>query len=233
MIKSNNKINLIIIVLGFTTLINAQYIESWNAVGDYYIGTQNTDSDNQKEIVFIWNDGGQKHVVVIDGATGNIDWDSGSWYGISSGITWGGDPGLQNPTHPRLIDIDSDGIYEILFRGQQFDGDEYKWHLYSFTGGVGNVMGDYLPRNPKLSQNFPNPFNPSTTIEYSLEKSGDVKIQIFNIKGRLVITLVDNYKTPGSYSVNWNPNSLSSGQYFYQIVVDGQPVSTKKAIFLK
>ncbi len=92
---------------------------------------------------------------------------------------------------------------------------------------------DLLPSEFNLSQNYPNPFNPSTTIEFSLEKSGDVKIQIFNIKGQLVETLVDNYKTPGSYYVNWNPSSLSSGQYFYQIVVDGQPVSTKKAIFLK
>lgn len=232
MMKSNNKINLIIILLGFSTLVNAQYTEIWNVVGSYYIGTQNTDSDTQKEIVLLWYVEYQNyHILVIDGTTGNIDWDSGSWHYIGYG--YGQYSGLQNPVHPRLIDIDSDGIYEILFKGKQFDGDEVKWHLYSFTGGIGNVSGDYLPRNPKLSQNFPNPFNPSTTIEFSLEKSGDVKIQIFNIKGQLVETLVDNYKTPGSYSVNWNPSSLSSGQYFYQIVVDGQPVSTKKAIFLK
>ena len=232
MIKSNNKINLIIIILGFTTLLNAQYTEIWNVDVSYtYVGTQNTDSDNQKEIVFAGYESDGDHIYVIDGATGNFDWDSGSWSTIYYGS--GSSAGLQNPIHPRLIDIDSDGIYEILFCGRQFDGDESMWHLYSFTGGTGNVSGDYLPRNPKLSQNFPNPFNPSTTIEFSLEKSGDVKIQIFNIKGQLVETLVDNYKTPGSYSVNWNPSSLSSGQYFYQIVVDGQPVSTKKAIFLK
>lgn len=85
----------------------------------------------------------------------------------------------------------------------------------------------------KLHQNFPNPFNPATTINYSLKKSGHVKIRIFNIKGQLVETLVDLFKTPGTYSISWDPNGLSSGQYYYQIVVDGNPVLAKRAVFLK
>lgn len=121
------------------------------------------------------------------------------------------------------------------------------WHPINVTSGSeislvisesGQVLtikenGGSIPNSHHLSQNFPNPFNPTTTIGYTLERTGDVKIRILNIEGQIVETLVDNYKTPGSYSVYWNPSALSSGQYFYQIVVDGQPVSTKKAVFLK
>ena len=83
-----------------------------------------------------------------------------------------------------------------------------------------------------LNQNYPNPFNPITTIEYEMPKNGNVNVSIYNVKGELVEKLVDGYNTSGKYSIQWNPQNMSSGQYFYQISVD-EFVQTKKMVILK
>jgi hypothetical protein len=68
-----------------------------------------------------------------------------------------------------------------------------------------------------LQQNFPNPFNPSTTINYSLPVSGNVKLTVYNILGRKVATIVDGYKAAGNYSVLFNGSNLASGIYMYRL----------------
>ena len=68
-----------------------------------------------------------------------------------------------------------------------------------------------------LGQNFPNPFNPTTTIAYQIPKDGRVTIKIFDITGREVTTLVDEFKSSGQYSVKFDASRLSSGIYFYSI----------------
>ena len=85
----------------------------------------------------------------------------------------------------------------------------------------------------KLNQNFPNPFNPSTTINYELMKSGFINLKIYNIKGQLVKTLVNKEMNTGKHSVVWNAKGFISGQYFYQISIDGKVVQTKKSICIK
>ena len=87
----------------------------------------------------------------------------------------------------------------------------------------GSDAGDILPVTTDLSQNFPNPFNPITTINYSLVEAGRVKIEIFNIKGRKVLTLVDEHKDIGFHHTVWNGKdhngkSVASGLYFYNMV---------------
>ncbi len=72
-----------------------------------------------------------------------------------------------------------------------------------------------------LSQNYPNPFNPSTVIQYSLEKSALVKIDIFNVLGQQVSTLLDTYQQAGNYKIQFNGRGLESGVYYYRISMDG------------
>jgi len=88
-----------------------------------------------------------------------------------------------------------------------------------------------------LESNYPNPFNPITTIEYSIAKPGLVDITIYDIAGVKVISLVSGYKHSGSYSVNWygqniTGDQVSSGVYFYRIFTDGF-TATEKMLFLK
>jgi uncharacterized repeat protein (TIGR01451 family) len=89
-----------------------------------------------------------------------------------------------------------------------------------------------FPLQYKLHQNYPNPFNPITHIKYDLPKSSKVKIDIFNILGQKVITLVDDHKKAGSYSVDFNGSKFASGLYFYRIEADNFQ-KTRKMIFMK
>ena len=88
-----------------------------------------------------------------------------------------------------------------------------------------------------LGQNFPNPFNPTTTINFSIPESGHVNIMIYDILGRHVRTLVDKSHSAGNYSVMWdatdmNGSKISAGIYFYTIKA-GNFLSTKRMLFIK
>jgi hypothetical protein len=83
-----------------------------------------------------------------------------------------------------------------------------------------------------LSQNFPNPFNPSTQIVYHILSSGPVLLQVFDVLGRNVATLVNDTQQPGRYSISFNASSLPSGLYFYQLRT-GTVSETKRMMLLK
>ncbi|MGE5458615.1 MAG: T9SS type A sorting domain-containing protein, partial [Methanococcaceae archaeon] len=88
-----------------------------------------------------------------------------------------------------------------------------------------------------LGQNYPNPFNPSTRISYNITKPGTVKLNVFDVMGRHVKTLVDTNQQSGNYSVIWNGvndlgQKISSGIYFYSLS-SNEMTETKKMILLK
>jgi hypothetical protein len=83
-----------------------------------------------------------------------------------------------------------------------------------------------------LEQNYPNPWNPTTTINYSLEKEGNVKLAVYNVIGSKVATIVNEYKQAGSYSVQFNGSNLASGIYLYRLE-SGIYSASKKFILLK
>ncbi|GAF80334.1 unnamed protein product, partial [marine sediment metagenome] len=97
--------------------------------------------------------------------------------------------------------------------------------------------GKTIPGEFLLYQNYPNPFNSNTTIEYDLKKSTRVEIKIFDILGKEVITLVNNIESPGRKSIIWNGtdqngNLVSTGVYFYNLVID-EATFTKKMLLIK
>ena len=83
-----------------------------------------------------------------------------------------------------------------------------------------------------LSQNYPNPFNPTTKINFSLPKSGNTTLKVYDMLGKEVMTLVNDFKTAGSYVVEFNASTLSSGTYFYRLESNGF-VDTKKMLLIK
>ncbi len=94
-----------------------------------------------------------------------------------------------------------------------------------------------IPKVTKLNKNYPNPFNPETTISYSVKNAGPVSINIFNIKGQKIRTLVNEDKVAGNYKVVWkgldnNNKKVASGIYFYRMK-SGNYTSTKKMILMK
>ena len=106
--------------------------------------------------------------------------------------------------------------------------------LYTSNGGVTAVEGNQtnVPGSFKLDQNFPNPFNPVTTIRYQLPRTGFVTLKVYDLLGREVTTLVNEEKSAGKYEVKFDGSNLSSGIYFYRIKA-GNFIDTKKFVLLK
>jgi hypothetical protein len=119
-------------------------------------------------------------------------------------------------------------------------------HSISLTGGSVNI--DYLqlaerisssvkqtsnlPQAFSLAQNYPNPFNPSTTIDFSLGKTSNVRLTVYNILGQKLATLVDNQMNAGAYSVQFDARNFASGVYFYRLEA-GDFRANKKMLLLK
>lgn len=89
-----------------------------------------------------------------------------------------------------------------------------------------------IPAMFELGQNYPNPFNPITTIQISLPKSGIVQIKVHDILGTEIRNLLNEYKAAGTYNIEFDANSLSSGVYFYTLQA-GNFAQTKKLLLLK
>ena len=87
-----------------------------------------------------------------------------------------------------------------------------------------------VPTKFALDQNYPNPFNPATTITYAVPEASRVRLEVFDLLGRLVVVLVDERRTPGYYEVVFDGSRLSSGVYFYKMT--GERFSQTKSLML-
>ena len=121
----------------------------------------------------------------------------------------------------------------VLYRLKQIDynGD------YEYSEQIAANL-TFIPSEYYVSQNFPNPFNPSTTIQYSLPVESNVSIKIYNSLGEMIVNLLSESKPAGSYEVIWNAQEFSSGVYYYSFEVtsvDGTQShrEMKKIVFLK
>jgi hypothetical protein len=95
-----------------------------------------------------------------------------------------------------------------------------------------DASGSFKINDFQLAQNYPNPFNPSTKIKYSIPRSSFVTLKVFDMLGREVFTLVNEYKPANNYEIEFNASRLPSGIYFYRIQA-GSFVETKKLVLLK
>ena len=109
-----------------------------------------------------------------------------------------------------------------------------KW---KYTGTLPTItsveqVGEIVPNTYQLLQNFPNPFNPSTTIEFSLQKSGFVTLKVYNVLGQEVMTLVNGQKDAGTYRATFDARNMTSGTYFYTLTA-GSFTQTNKMLLVK
>lgn len=138
---------------------------------------------------------------------------------------------LENPNHSLMFVYTEvvDGSAHSLSMTPEFQG-------VSFAPS--EVAGtELLPGEFSLAQNAPNPFNPQTRIDYDIPKATNVRLEIFNVLGQHVTTLVDEFQEPGSKSVIWDGRdnsgyTVSSGIYFYRMDA-GEFSLTRKMMMLK
>lgn len=129
---------------------------------------------------------------------------------------------------PRGVAWSSD--FQTMYTAD-FDGNVIKkWHksLRKTTAQTDQARLDGF----YLGQSYPNPFNPTTTIDYQIPEAVWVNISIYNTRGELVKTLIDEFKDRGSYEIQWQPEAVASGLYYYQIKA-GNFQATKKCFYLK
>ena len=134
-------------------------------------------------------------------------------------------------------------------------GDKYILALVLHSGGKGVFRGniylmpgsnDFLTEYSELEiinhgymlQSYPNPFNPETTISFSIPKTSKIELTVYNIKGQKIRILKNEIKSAGKHSVVWsgkdtNGNQVSSGVYFYKLNINGKTEIVKKCLLLK
>jgi hypothetical protein len=119
---------------------------------------------------------------------------------------------------------------------------DYRLKQIDFNGNfsyfnLSNEVEVGVPSKYDMSQNYPNPFNPTTKVDYDLPYDGKVSILLYDISGREVANLVNEVKTAGYYTVQFNASDLASGMYFYRITATNNNnqnfVTTKKMVLIK
>ena len=135
-------------------------------------------------------------------------------------------------------DLDNDEIGDLVFSSASFAAD--KPHIFFLEhSGILNVepKKKILPAQMTILQNYPNPFNPTTKFTFTINSPCRVSLKIYNVMGKLVRTILKEYKKEGTFEVYWNGRddnhqSISSGIYFYRLSTEGKSI-TKKMILSK
>ena len=104
---------------------------------------------------------------------------------------------------------------------------------FGYTSSTGISGEKIIIDNYKLQQNYPNPFNPSTTISYSLPYAGVVNIKIYDVLGKKIKTLIDEFQSYGDHTIQFNASNLASGIYFYRLEVGNEIIATKKMLLIR
>jgi hypothetical protein len=151
-------------------------------------------------------------------------------YAIKQSVLGNGGTALNNGGHRLVGTVGQPGIGRV--------SSAIDIHKAGFWYQAGNVvtsiesMSNFLPDEFSLEQNFPNPFNPSTTIEFSLPKPAFVTLKVYNLLGEEVATLVAEQRPAGIHRFYWNVRGLASGVYLYRLEA-GNYVQSKKLILMQ
>ncbi len=129
---------------------------------------------------------------------------------------------------------ESANYYEQFHPGCLISDAEYQldFSQYDCSENLLSLNQNIIPHNFGIHQIYPNPFNPIITIDYGLKQNSDIKISIYNINGRLITTLINEFQIAGYHSIIWDASSYSSGIYFLNISSD-ETFETKKMVLIK
>jgi hypothetical protein len=177
-------------------------------------------------------DGNNLHIVWNDNRDGNDE----IYYGMldNNGNPMFQDTRITNDLYvswwPRVA-VDASHMFHIVWDDDRYGDRELYYINGDLLTDVGESQNQY-PDSYELMQNYPNPFNPVTRIDFSLNRTTEVTLEIFNVLGQHVETLVDGRREVGRYTVSWDGRRAASGVYFYRLTA-GEYVTTRKMLLLK
>lgn len=157
--------------------------------------------------------------------TGNYG--SSSSFSTNNGANWitgttgmsGSGAGVMVPERGWIISQQTSNVYKMNI-------------TYDIITSVEDIVSSIIPERFALSQNYPNPFNPATNIKYDVPVNSQVILKVYDVSGKEVANLVNEFKTAGSYELNFNASHLTSGVYFYTIQANDFR-ETKKMLLIK
>ena len=178
--------------------------------------------------------------MVIAGAASPLNKSGGIFFSFSGGDYWEQyHKGLPNTIDISLLHIFYDNNTQNLYANMGLlMPDEYQYHIYRLKHAYATNASDNpeveteLPEKIELLQNYPNPFNPVTLIEYALPEPAEVTLQIYDVMGKLVETLIDQMVSPGRHQVTWDAANAASGVYIYRIQV-GDFIQSRQMLLIK
>ena len=219
-------------IFSFAGNIDAQLVEKWNIEHNLDLSAYTVEhneipfsgeiegdfnGDNVYSVVSYTVDKSEITLEIRNGLTGEIE----SSIDLESKY----DSGVKGVF---IGDVDNDGLDELVFH--------YRMNsvVYEYSSPVSDiqVMNQNIPKEIKLEPNYPNPFNPSTMIRFTLPKPSEVKIEVYNTSGQRVEILINQRMAAGTHKVEFTAQNLSSGVYFYRIEA-GEFQDVKKMILLK
>ena len=150
-----------------------------------------------------------------------------TYYTTNGGTNWMSNIGITGAGRLNRVKINNSPVGYVAGQNQI---------MYKTTnaGGLTEITFDpaVIPSKYSLSQNYPNPFNPATKINFALPTQGMVTLKIYDVLGREIISLVNEVKSAGNYSVDFNASKFSSGVYFYKLESNGFS-SIKRMLLVK
>ena len=188
-----------LLVMSFLTvsfMVNAQFQKQWE-IGESanFVGHANCDNDANLELLFIGDDSNYwtDYVFVIDGITGAKEAvTQPGWFRYISTVAF--------------LDVNMDGKSEILIKAHLESDSKFLFYSYGPLG----INDEGTVEMGFAAQNYPNPFDANTKIEYFVEKQGaKVEIQIFDQNGNLLLTMDEGIKSEGRHQLNWNGTDSS------------------------
>lgn len=207
----------------------------------HILGSAQMDQDPAEEIAVFFDDPQNERLVIVDSYSGAVEFDSDGygWSGImppgyNRAYSNGGFAG-HNRGNEVFVDDDGDGIFCLMTLISQGSLYEQQLAVICLRQPPTSIAEDVPDRQPSLHQNHPNPFNPSTTIDYFVAGTGRTKLRIYDARGALIRTLIDEVQPAGSKSVDWDGTDdsgrrVASGTYFYQLETDGRMMSKKSVL---
>ena len=204
------------------------------------LGSAQMDGDPAEEIALVYSD---ERLIIVDSSSGLVEFDSDPY-----GWSYVYPPGYNLSYNPDqmaghnfgfdvFVDEDGDGIFclmSLISTGVIY---ERQLAVICLTDMPTSTPDDLPQQRSGLDQNYPNPFNPATTIDFYLASAGKTVMKIFDVRGNLVRTLMNEAVSAGNHSVVWDgtDNSgrqVASGSYFYQLETNGR-LMTKKSLLIK
>ena len=134
----------------------------------------------------------------------------------------------QYPVHT----YQNEGTYEVSLVITTDIGTESAPFTADIQIGTLNISDDVLLQDFGLSKNYPNPFNPTTTIDYYLDQSGRVTLNVYDINGKLIDNIADTYQISGKHSITWQPINISTGMYYINLI-QGSNIDKMKIMYIK